>query len=232
MRRSVTERIEKMHVLFPALDRATIYDLAMSFWTPWDIQDLLGAPTAQRERVQAPDFADQMVRSDLRHYLPDDILVKVDRTSMAAGLEGREPLLDHRLVEFALRLPLEMRRGALGTKHLLRKVLYRHVPRSLIERPKQGFAIPLAKWMRGDLSHLIDEYLSPSRVRDGGLFDPKTVSGTISNFRDGGPDNDRLDVQKLWHLIAFEMWRDRWDAGYRHGRSHLESGSDLSMTGT
>ena len=223
MRRSVTERVEKMHVLFPALDRATLYDLAMSFWTPWDIQDLLGAPTAQRERVEAPDFADQMVRSDLRHYLPDDILVKVDRTSMAAGLEGREPLLDHRLVEFALRLPLEMHRGALGTKHLLRKVLYRHVPRSLIERPKQGFAIPLAKWMRGDLAHLIDEYLSPARVRDGGLFDPKTVSGTISNFRDGGPDNDRLDVQKLWHLIAFEMWRERWDTGYVRSEQGIEN---------
>src|SRR5262249_24201879 len=143
-------------------------------------------------------FADQMMRCDVRHYLPDDILVKVDRTTMASGLEGREPLLDHRLVEFALRLPLEMRRGALGTKHVLRRVLYRHVPRELIERPKQGFAIPLSTWLRGDLAHLVDDYLSPSRVRAGALFDPEIVSGAIRNFREGGPEYDRLDVQKRW----------------------------------
>ena len=113
-----------------------------------------------------------------------------------------------------MRLPPSMRRGSLGTKHLMRKILYRHVPRELIERPKQGFAIPLSKWLRGELAPLIDEYLAPSRVRAGGLFDPDMVSATVSNFREGGPDNDRLDVQKVWLLIAFEMWRDRWDTGY------------------
>jgi asparagine synthase (glutamine-hydrolysing) len=220
MRRHVTERIEKLHVLFPKLDRPTMYDLAMSFWTPWDIASLLHHEPVPRERIEAPLFADQMVRCDLRHYLPDDILVKVDRTTMATGLEGREPLLDHRLVEFALRLPPGMRRGALGTKHLLRKVLYRHVPRDLIDRPKQGFAIPLSSWLRGDLAHLVDDYLSPARVREGGLMDPQMVTDTIRNFRQGGPENDRLDVQKLWLLIAFEMWREKWDSGYirqQHG---------------
>ncbi len=220
MRRKVVERVEKLQVLFPHLDRPTMYDLAMSFWTPWDISSLLGGETAPRERVEVSggadlsNFANQMSRCDLRHYLPDDILVKVDRTTMAAGLEGREPLLDHRLAEFALRLPIELRRGALGTKHLLRKVLYKHVPRELIERPKQGFAIPLSSWLRGELAPLLDNYLSPERVKAGGLFDPDRVARTVSNFRDGGPDNDRLDVQKVWLLMAFEMWRERWDTGY------------------
>src|SRR5437868_3219677 len=86
------------------------------------------------------------------------------RFAMAAGLEGREPLLDHRLVELAMRLPLSMRRGELGTKHLVRRILYRHVPRELIDRPKQGFAIPLGRWLRGELAHLLDEYLDPRRV--------------------------------------------------------------------
>ena len=221
VRRNLIERAEKLHVLFPALDRATMYDLAMSTWTPWDVASLLGGSVARRECVTAPSFADQMARCDLRYYLPDDVLAKVDRTTMATGLEGREPLLDHRLVDFALRLPPEMRRGALGTKHLLRKVLYRLVPRELIDRPKQGFSIPLSSWLRGELAPLLDNYLDPRRIREAGLFDPAMVSQAVSNFRDGGVDNDRLDVQKVWLLVAFEMWRDRWASG----RSDPEAGT-------
>jgi asparagine synthase (glutamine-hydrolysing) len=211
-RRKVVERVEKLAVLLPDVDQAALYDLAMSFWTPWEIADLLGVQPRPRERVAVDDPAEQMVRCDLRHYLPDDILVKVDRATMACGLEGRDPLLDHRLVDFALRLPLSMRRGELGTKHLLRKILYRHVPRELIERPKQGFAIPLARWLRGELAPLLDEYLHPARIRDAGILDPDAVERAVANFREGGEGNDRLDVQKVWHLIAFEMWRSRWHA--------------------
>ncbi len=225
-RRNVVERVEKLRVLFPALDRATMYDLAMSFWTPWEIAPLLGCDVAPRDCVAGPSFADQMARCDLRYYLPDDILTKVDRTTMAVGLEGREPLLDHRLAEFALRLPPAMRRGTLGTKHLLRKILYRHVPRALIDRPKQGFAIPLASWMRGELAPLLDGYLAPRRIREAGIFDPDRVARAVANFREGGPGNDRLDVQKVWLLVAFEMWRERWagacsdrNPGVEHARA-------------
>ena len=214
-RRALLDRLAKLAVMMPRLDVGTIYDFAMSFWTPWEISGLLGGDTVPRERVAGRgSVADQMVHSDLRHYLPDDILAKVDRTTMAAGLEGREPMLDHRLVEFAVRLPIGMRRGPLGTKHLLRKILYRHVPRELLERPKQGFAIPLARWLRSELSPLVDEYLAPERIRAGGLFDPAEVRRAVANFRDGGPGNDRLDVKKVWLLLAFEMWRSRWDTGY------------------
>jgi asparagine synthase (glutamine-hydrolysing) len=211
VRRNLVERLEKMRVMMPELDRSMMYDLAMSSWTPWQVKSLLGS-YQPRETVEecSESFADQMARCDLRHFLPDDILVKVDRTTMACGLEGREPLLDHRVAEFALQLPLHLRRGELGPKHLLRKILYKYVPRELIERPKQGFAVPLARWMRGDLAPLIDEYLSPSRIRDGGLFDPEGVARAVRNFREGGPGNDRLDTQKLWYLLSFEMWKARW----------------------
>jgi asparagine synthase (glutamine-hydrolysing) len=212
-RRRYAERIEKLQALLPEFDGPAMYDLAMSFWTPWEAARLVGAEPARRERVVAHSAAEQMARCDLRHYLPDDILVKVDRATMAVGLEGREPLLDHRLAEFALRLPLNLRRGALGTKHLLRKVLYRHVPRELVERPKQGFSIPLGSWLRGDLAPLLDECLSPASVREAGLFDPAEVRTALANFREGGAANDRLDAQKVWHLMAFEMWRRRWMGG-------------------
>jgi asparagine synthase (glutamine-hydrolysing) len=211
-RRNVIERLEKLRVMLPTLDRALVYDLAMTSWTPWEVAQLLGGPTASRASVRqdAESFADHMARTDMRYFLPDDILVKVDRTTMACGLEGREPFLDHRLAELALRLPLSMRRGALGPKHLLRRVLYRHVPRELLERPKQGFGIPLASWLRGELSPLVHDYLAPRRIRDAGIFDPKVVARCVANFREGGPANDRLDMQRLWYLIAFELWRERW----------------------
>ena len=176
---------------------------------------MLGGATAPRHSIEGPGtcFADQMAHRDIRNFLPDDILVKVDRATMASGLEGREPFLDHRLVEFAMRLPMALKRGPLGPKHLVRKVLYKLVPRELLERPKQGFGIPLAGWLRGELAPLVHEYLAPQRIRDAGILDPDMVARAVTNFRDGGLGNDRLDMQKLWYLIAFELWRERWMTG-------------------
>ena len=211
-RRSLVERLDKLRIMYPQLDERVIYDLSMTTWTPWEISALLGQETRPRDAAQtvAESYEDRMAHDDLRHFMPDDILVKVDRTTMAAGLEGREPLLDHRLVEFAMRLPLSLRQGALGSKHLMRKVLYKHVPREIIERPKQGFAIPLARWMRGELAPLVHEYLAPSRIRDAGILDPDMVAAAVRNFNEGGPGNDRLDTQRLWYLVSFELWRERW----------------------
>ncbi len=201
-----------MHALLPRVDRTLIYDFALTSWAPWEIEPLIGSPPIVRQAVvpTRASFADQMSYNDLRYLLPDDFLVKVDRTTMATGLEGREPLLDHRIVEFALKLPLNLRRGPLGPKHLARRILYKYVPRQLLERPKQGFAVPLATWLRGDLAPLVSDYLAPERIRGAGIFDPERVARAVKNFRDGGTANDRLDTQKLWFLLAFEMWRERW----------------------
>lgn len=211
-RRAVVDRLERLRVILPDADPATLYELGMSSWTPAEGAQLLGGCVSPRPVLNGSprSFADHMSSSDLRHYLPDDILTKVDRTTMAVGLEGREPLLDHRLVEFALRLPLSLRRGSLGTKHLLRRVLYRYVPRAILERPKQGFSIPMSDWLRGELSALLDAYLAPERIRAAGIFDPGVVERALGNFRGGGPRRDRLDVQKVWLLLAFEMWREKW----------------------
>ena len=226
-RRGLAERLDKLHAILPNVDREHMYDLAHTSWAPWEIQPLLGAPAVRRDPVEAGalGFAERMSLNDLRYFLPDDILVKVDRATMANGLEGREPLLDHRVAEFALRLPLTLRRGSLGAKHLLRKVLYKYVPRPLIDRPKQGFAVPLASWLRGELAPLVHEYLAPKRIRDAGLFDPACVARAVANFHEGGPHNDRLDTQKLWYLLAFEMWREKWmdtetpETEVRHARA-------------
>ena len=151
-----------------------------------------------------------MMSWDFHHYLPGDILVKVDRMTMRVGLEGREPLLDHRLAEFAFACPLRFRMGPLGAKHLLRSVLYDLVPRHLIDRPKQGFGIPLAKWMRtGRLSVHVRDLLSRDSLWGSGLVDPVTLKRSVEGFLSGA----RVDPHRIWLFVAFEFWRRKWLQG-------------------
>jgi asparagine synthase (glutamine-hydrolysing) len=156
----------------------------------------VGAQGGLLERMQLFDTAT---------YLPDDILQKVDRASMAVSLEVRPPLLDHRVVAFAWRLPAHMRIRNGETKWLLRRVLDRYVPRALIERPKMGFGIPLAAWLRGPL-RAWGEDLIHSQGFGGGLLEPKAVRAMWSEHADGG----RNWAYALWTVLMFEAWRRRW----------------------
>lgn len=185
-----------------------IFDLYLSYWLPDDLQKLLG--NYSNPRCLADGYpgtiADKMSLWDFHHYLPEDILTKVDRTTMATSIEGREPLLDHRLVEFAFRLPLHLRRGEMGPKHILKSLLYKLVPRELVDRPKMGFSIPLEKWLRNDMKVLVQEFLDQDRIRNAGLFDPSSLQRTVDDFYAG---NSRLTTQ-IWFALAFEMWREEW----------------------
>lgn len=185
-----------------------LINLAMSTWYPGQIRSLLGHYEGPGEMNSYPgDAATQISLRDFHHYLPGDILTKVDRTTMAVGIEGRDPLLDHRLAELAFRLPPHLRRGALGPKHILRKILYRHVPRELVDRPKKGFAIPKALWLRGDLRELVDDFLAPGRIRNAGIMDWRQVNRIVEDFHAGKTSL----ADPLWFLLTFEMWRERWN---------------------
>ncbi len=152
------------------------------------------------------DNLNRMMAMDLQTYHVDDIHVKVDRATMAHGLEGREPLVDHELVEFAQTLPSAMKiRGSTG-KNILRQVLYRHVDRSLIERPKMGFSPPLDRWLANDMAPLVEDFLSEKRTKDVGIFKVSAVSEVRRAFAGRAKDN----TQKLWNLVIFEQWRQRW----------------------
>jgi len=185
-----------------------MFDQALAIWSDAELRRLLGwNGHAARSNcdIYPGEDGEKLCLWDLHHYLPGDILTKVDRATMAVSIEGREPLLDHRLVEFAFSLPFRFRRGTRGPKHLLRKVLYDYVPREYLDRPKQGFAVPLRQWL-GDMRGLIDQHLEPGLIAAQGIFDAKVVRCLLARFRAG----DRLAEQKLWLLLAFQMWQARW----------------------
>ena len=145
---------------------------------------------------------DAVAVRDLVSYLPEDILTKVDRASMAFSLEARVPLLDHRLVEFALRLPVALKYRNGTTKHLLRRSLYRRVPRSLIERPKKGFRVPVARWLTGELEGSVRSVLSREEVARAGLVDPDAVQELLGSDLRGA----RRHPDAIWSLYVLHLW--------------------------
>jgi asparagine synthase (glutamine-hydrolysing) len=154
----------------------------------------------------APDFLDRMALIDLLTYLPDDILTKVDRATMAVSLEGRCPLLDHRVVEFALGLSREHKLARGRTKVILKNVLARHVPRPLFERPKQGFESPIADWLRGRLRDWAEELLDPVAMRADGLLNPAPIRQKWLEHQSG-----RRNWQwALWTVLMFQEWKRSW----------------------
>ena len=165
----------------------------------------------ENERIlnsnEPPDLLDRMMLADQMTYLPDDLLAKVDRASMAVSLEVRAPLLDHRVIEFSWRLPGSLKlRGSRG-KWILRQVLYRRVPKDLVERPKMGFSVPIDRWLRGPLRTWAAGLLSPDALGDSGL-DAAAIARVWKDLIEGR----RPAGAALWAVIMFQAWRERWHA--------------------
>jgi asparagine synthase (glutamine-hydrolysing) len=152
------------------------------------------------------DAIDRMLAIDYQTYLVDDVLVKVDRASMSVSLEGREPLLDHRIIEFAARLPSSFKYRNGIKKRILRELLHKYVPARLMDRPKKGFGAPIESWFRDEVKELLVDFLSESRLRADGLFDPAEVV----RMRDRHLSADHEEFHRIWILLVFQMWKERW----------------------
>lgn len=123
-----------------------------------------------------------MMLYDLKTYLPDDILVEVDRATTSIALEGREPFLDHKIIEFTSRIPVGLKYKNGTSKYILRKILYKYVPRELVDRPKMGFGVPTYEWFKGELRNLYMEYISKERIRREGLFNPEETELLLRRY--------------------------------------------------
>jgi asparagine synthase (glutamine-hydrolysing) len=153
------------------------------------------------------DIQEKNMLQDLITYLPDDILTKVDRASMAYSLESRTPLLDHRIVEFAFNLPHNLKYKNSNLKYILKKLLYKYIPKKIVNRPKQGFGVPIYDWLRNDLDNYVNYYLSEEFIYKQKIFNYEEVVKLVKRFK----NNQSLYVDKLvWNIIVFQLWYKKY----------------------
>jgi asparagine synthase (glutamine-hydrolysing) len=206
--RIVGEKLHKLAGILEQADERRMFAAIASQWN--DRKDLLLAGEDVATRLDRPDewpeatYLEQIVYLDTMTYLPDDILVKVDRATMANSLESRIPYLDHELIERIWRMPMRMRmRGNTG-KWALRKILSQYLPDELVDRPKAGFGVPLDAWLRGGLREWAEHLLDARRLREQGLFDERVLRDVWDIHLRG---NMNLH-HRLWNVLVFQAWLD------------------------
>ena len=202
---AVRDRLPKVADVVEARDYWQVYrQLVSHFADPASlvIGGQLPATILDRPPPDLGDPIHAMMYLDTMTYLPDDILAKVDRASMAVSLESRVPFLDPDVAAFAWRLPLSAKvRGGTG-KHILRELLYRHVPAAIIDRPKMGFGVPIDEWLRGPLRDWADDLLSRERLSRDGVFAVEPIVRMWEEHRSG----QRRWHYKLWNILMFQAW--------------------------
>lgn len=203
----LADRLPKLAEVVKESSGESYYHRLVSHWKQPEQLVLNGVEpqtlfTRPEQLPKLADFREQMMYLDSMTYLPDDILTKVDRASMAVSLEARVPLLDHRVVEFAWKVPLSLKYRGGKSKWLLREVLYRYVPRELMERPKMGFGVPIDVWLRGPLREWAEELLDENRLKEEGFFDPAPIRKMWHEHVSG----KRRWHYYLWDVLMFQAW--------------------------
>jgi asparagine synthase (glutamine-hydrolysing) len=208
----VTRPADKIQKLAAVISHNTPEELYLGLVSHFNhptelVAEAFEPPTLLTEPMHWPrdqDFLQRMMFLDMVTYLPDDILVKLDRASMAVGLEARVPFLDHRIIEFAWQLPLSMKIRHGQGKWVLRQVLNKYVPNALIDRPKCGFGVPLHQWLRGPLREWAEELLDGARLRREGYFDPVPINRQWAEHLSGKHNW----MPQLWNVLMFQAWSE------------------------
>jgi asparagine synthase (glutamine-hydrolysing) len=204
-------KYEKIKNLLSSTTASLTMKQTSHLFTISEVNNLLNKDFREKETNFDKDvhhFSDleQMLLVDYKTYLPDDILTKVDRATMSVSLEGREPLLDYRIIEFAARLPNHLKYRNGEKKWILKQVVHTYLPKEIMDRPKMGFGVPLMEWFRDELKEMFLYYLDEQRLRKENIFNVKEIIYLRDSFLDGKNSNAR----KLWNILMFEMWYERW----------------------
>ncbi len=204
-------RYEKLKGLLKDSTSESMMLSMLSQYNQSEIQRLMkepiqALPTVFSKQNQANSHLNTMLSIDYQSYLPDDILQKVDRATMSASLEGREPFLDHRIIEFAAQLPDHYKYNNGIKKHILKEITQKHIPKELLDRPKMGFGIPIENWMMHELKDIVQTYLADARIQKQGIFDGAEVANMKKHFFAG----KRELGYKMWYMLMFQMWYEQW----------------------
>lgn len=156
------------------------------------------------DKIDNLNFINQMMAIDYKTFMSDDVLTKVDRATMSVSLEGREPLLDHRIIEYLARVPIELKYKNREGKYLLRQILYKYLPKEMVDKPKSGFQIPLNEWLRGELRDKVERYLSIEEL-DCEIFNIDEVQELKKRFFDGEESGTQI-----WFILMYQMWKEQW----------------------
>ncbi len=193
--------------VLPSRSAGELYHGLVSIWRDPQALVIGGSEPPTVLTGDMPDLSglgdiERMMALDMLSYMPDDILAKVDRASMSVSLESRVPFLDHRVVESAWAMPLDVKLRGGQTKWALRQVLYRHVPAELIERPKMGFGVPIESWLRGPLKSWAEALLEEGRLRCEGYFRPEPIRRMWAEHQSGRANHQH----QLWAVLMFQSW--------------------------
>ena len=195
----------------------TEQNILMSLTSQMNAKDLAGLfktaikqiPTAfDSTELKEENFGtlSYMMAIDYQTYLLDDILQKVDRAGMSVSLEGREPFLDHRIIEWAAKLPMEYKYNNGIKKFIIKEIVHKYIPKKMMDRPKMGFGIPIADWLQNDLKPFVNKYLDENFIEKQNIFNNIEIQRIRKSFYQGKSER----AEKIWYLLMFQMWYDKW----------------------
>lgn len=198
----------KFYKLFELLKNSNspsnFYETNTKYFYDTEINQLL-KKSFQGEEYYQGNTIDNMLIHSFKNYLNDDILTKVDRATMSVSLEGREPLLDYKLIEFVAQLPIKYKQNGHETKYILKEIVHKYIPKEIMERKKMGFSIPVFEWFQDELKIYFEEYLSEKAIAESGVFEYKYVLKLKKSYENGNGN-----PHKLWLLLMFQMWWAKW----------------------
>ena len=210
---NLEHKVAALHELVNARHLGAFYESYLANQADMELDSLLlNSNNHKNGKLLKEDMSGLMLK-DLQHYLPDDLLVKMDRATMYNSIEGREPFLDHRLVEMAAQVPLSLKYKDGQSKWILKEILSEYVPKEYFIRPKKGFSIPIFKWFSEHMDHLFEIYLAPDKIRSTGLFNEKEIEREYKKYQWNKRHGKESNIEKMWRLLSFMMWWEKWNKG-------------------